>query len=48
MFCGLMSRCSTPRRWLVSTALPIWMPMRSTSATEKCERRARTDRFGCG
>ena len=33
MFDGLMSRCSTPERCAVSTALAILIPIRSTSCT---------------
>ena len=39
MLDGLMSRCSTPARCAVSTALPIFTAMRSTSATEMRSRR---------
>ncbi len=42
MLDGLMSRCSTPARWAVSTALPIFTAMRSTSATEMRSRRYRS------
>ena len=45
---GLMSRWMTPARCAVSTALASWMPVRSTSSTEKRAVRARWARLGGG
>ncbi len=45
MFAGLMSRCSTPARWAVSTALAMRIPTRSTSATPSGSRRYRSLRL---
>ena len=45
---GLMSRWMTPARWAVSTALESWIPVRSTSSTEKRAARARWARLGGG
>ena len=41
MFDGLMSRCSTPWRCAVSTALAMRTPIESTSASGSCTARYR-------